>query len=87
MGFRKLRGISLPYNRQGEIYFRLRNYMGQNKRTREKIDRLIRQAAGEHEAALRALCIEGKSAVAVSQRYYISTTQLYEMRKRLYESW
>lgn len=87
MGFRKYQGIDLPYNKQGQIYFTLVNYKGQNKRTRDKIDRLIRQTGGPHEAALRAFVVEGRSAVAVSQAYYVSTARLYVMRQRLYESW
>ena len=87
MGFRKYRGINLPYNKQGQIYFTLVNYKEQNKRTRDRIDRLIRQAAGPHEAALRAFVLDGRSAVAVAQEYYVSENRLYVMRKRLYESW
>ncbi len=87
MGFRKYRGINLPYNKQGQIYFTLVNYKGQNKRTRDRIDRLIRQAAGPHEAALRAFVVDGRSAVSVSMEFYVSERWLYVMRKRLYESW
>lgn len=91
MGFRKMRGIKLPYRRQGQIYFTLLNYDSQPVEVRRRIDAKLREAAGgdaAYEAALRRWVIrEGESLTVIAQRYGVSERQMYYLRKKLYESW
>lgn len=91
MGFKKMRGIKLPYKRQGQIYFTLLNYDSQPAAVRKRIDGKIRGAAGGeavYEAALRRLVLhDGETVKGLSLRYGVSESQLYRLRKKLYESW
>ncbi len=89
--FKKIRGVNLPYRKQGRIYFTLINYEDQPKRIKDRIDRLIDIAAygdAAYRAALRKwLLQENVSALAVALEYGCDTSTLYRARKRLYENW
>lgn len=88
--FRKMKGLKLSYERQGMIFFTLRNYEIQTEKIKGKIDQKIREAArGEihTEQALREWCILGESVIESALRHNIDATALYRARKRLYESW
>ena len=86
--FKKKRGIKIPYNKQGLIYFTCMNIKNQPEETQEKIKTLCRNVAGEHNDALFAMLTDDtKNANAVAMKYYISESQLYLYRKRFYEAW
>lgn len=89
--FKKLRGVNLPYRKQGRIYFTLINYADQPKKIKDRIDRLIDNAAhgdAGYRAALRKwLLQENVSSVAVALEYGLSDSALYRARRYIYENW
>ena len=89
--FKKMRGIRLPYRKQGKIYFTLINYDDQPKNVQNRIDRLIEDAA-DHDAvycaALRRwLLNENVSFAQILTEYPVSEPTLYRLRKKVYEAW
>jgi hypothetical protein len=87
MGFRRLRGVPLPYDKQGQIYFTCRNYRRERKYTRMKIDRLCEAAAGDYAGALKALLTGGETVQAVAMRCHVSPEVLSRCRRRFYLLW
>ena len=91
MAFKKIRGICLPYRKQGRIYFALINYDDQPQRIKNRIDRLIEDAA-DHDAvycaALRRWLLQENVSVAqIVTEFPVSETTLYRMRRKVYERW
>lgn len=94
MGFRKIRGINVSYSKQGQIYFALANYSAMPAKTKQGIDRLIREAAYEgnaagdvYEKALRAWLIKGEAWQSVIDRYHVRPNTMIEKRKWIYQHW
>ena len=90
MKFKKIRGINLSYEKQGQIFFTLANYRNQTEAQRKRIDGLIREVCrGDpaYEKALRGWLIEGKSFEAVSRECFVNAPTLGKLRKKLYETW
>ena len=86
--FKKRRGIHIPYNKQGLIYFTCMNYEEMPKRTQDKILKLCKEVGKEHSAVLFAVVTDStKSIRSLSMDYHISETQLYHYRKKFYEEW
>jgi glutathione peroxidase-family protein len=85
--FKKMRGVRIPYTKQGIIYFTCRDYADQSTRVQQKIDNLCMEVAGEHYAALRDILITGKSIRQISFEQYIEERTLYRLRKKFYEKW
>ena len=78
----------LSYNEQGYIYFVCKTFGNQPKATQEKIKSLCEEIGGaEYSAALFAVLTSPTSIRAAAQKYYISESQLYKLRKRFYESY
>ena len=77
----------LPYNEQGYIYFVCKTFGNQPKETQGRIKSLCEEIGGtEYSAALFAALTSPISIRAAAQKYYISESQLYKLRKRFYES-
>ena len=55
MAFKAIRGLRMPYRRQGRIYFTLVNYDEMPETAKKRIDRLISDAAGGDRAYIEAL--------------------------------
>lgn len=90
MSFRKMKGITLPYRRQGLIYFTLLSYEDMGKAGKKRIDdKLLEAAYGEEEfaAALGEWCCGRRSLQAAAMAHNISESTLCRARKRLYEAW
>lgn len=89
MGFKKIRGLNIPYNRQGLIYFTLRNYRQLDWHVRRHIDALIAEAArGEAtraEALRRWLIIGEIDAHGAALAAYTAEATMYRARKWIYE--
>lgn len=86
--FKKRRGIHIPYNKQGLIYFTCMNIKDMPEEIQQKILNLCIEVSGEHYQALyEVLTNDSKSVLSVSLEYYISETQLYHYRKKFYEAW
>lgn len=91
MGFKEQRGLGIPYRWQGRIYFTLVNYQDLPQSQRDKIDRLIADAAGGDDAyiaALRDWLLRDDSNVQrVSMEHYVSIQTLCRMREKVYKRW
>ena len=86
--FKKRKGINLPYNRQGLIYFTCMEYRHQPIEIQQKINNLCMEVAGEDYRALwQALTTDCKSILRIASDNNISEKKLYEYRKRFYEKW
>lgn len=87
--FKKMKGINVPYNKQGDIYFTCVNFDSKPKKVQNKICYLCNKVAKEHSNALFAMLteVDRKNVHAISMQHYISERQLYYYRKKFYESW
>lgn len=86
--FKKRRGISLPYNKQGLIYFTCMNIKDMPEDVQQKILDLCIETAGDHYKALYALLTDdSKNVHGVSMAFHLSETQLFHYRKKFYEKW
>lgn len=88
MGFKRLRGVMLPYRKQIYIYAMCLNYREQPKEMQEKIQSLCQSAAGVYADALLALMTQHeKNVEGIALLHHVSPTVLYRCRKRFYELW
>lgn len=86
--FKKRRGIHIPYNKQGLIYFTCVNYKAMPEHIQDKIMRLCHEVGKEHaEVLFEVVTNSNKSIRSLSMEYNISETQLYHYRKKFYEAW
>lgn len=86
--FKKRRGINVPYNRQGLIYFICMNEGEMPQAVREKIRRLCEKIGGEYCDALFALLTDDRKNIhGVAMDFHVSETLLYQLRKKFYEEW
>ena len=87
--FKKRRGIHIPYNKQGLIYFSCMNYKDMPEDVQNKIVNLCNEVGGkEYADVLFAVVTDStKSIRALSMEYHISEMSLYRYRKKFYESW
>ena len=87
VGFKKLRGVVLPEEKQGLVRYICLNSDSQPKRTQDKIQRLCDDVGGAYSAALREVMCGRKSITAISREFFVSESKLYDMRKVFYEKW
>ena len=83
---KKRRGIKLPYNKQGLIYFTCINEKDMSDEDKEKLKKICMEVAGEEYAeALYAMVTDDKLNVdGVARRYHTSATRLYKRRQKFY---
>lgn len=87
MSFKKLRGVSLPEEKQGMIYYTCLNLQEQPTWIKKKFERLCIQTAGVYHCALRELLTTQNGITGVAMRYHVSESVLQRARMRFYESW
>lgn len=85
--FKYLPSVHKSYAEQGKIFFDCQNYAGQPEEMREKIDRLILEAGGEHAGALRAYLCTRASWERVTMEHFVSGATLDRIRRRFFELW
>lgn len=86
--FKKRRGIHIPYNQQGFIYFTCMTVQQQPPEVQRKILNVCISVSGEHYNALYELLTNGNVNVSgVALKYHISESSLYKFRRRFYEEW
>ena len=86
--FKKRRGIKLPYNRQGLIYFTCMNYNDMPQHIQDKIVNLCNEVGKDYADVLyKVVTDSNKSIRSLAMEYHISETQLYYYRRKFYESW
>ena len=88
MTFKKRRGIHLPYNKQGLIYFTCVNYEDMPDDVQQKIVNLCNEVGKDYADALfRVVTDSSKSVRALAVECHTSEMQLYKLRRRFYENW
>ena len=87
MGFKKLRGVHLPEEKQGLIRYSCLTYKDQPKHIQNKIQRLCREVGGAYQAALREVMCSKNSITSIAMAHHVSESVLYELRRRFYERW
>lgn len=86
--FKKRRGIKLPYNKQGLIYFTCVNAKDMPDEVQEKIRTICDEVGKEYSDVLYKVVTDSTRSIrSLSMEYHISETQLYHYRKKFYESW
>ncbi len=86
--FKKRRGIHIPYNKQGLIYFTCVNIKDMPEHIQDKIKNLCQEVGDEYADVLFAVVTDStKSIRALSMEHHISEMSLYRYRKKFYEAW
>ena len=86
--FKKRRGIDLPYNKQGLIYFICMNAKDMPEEVRQKILNLCIEVGGQDcQALYEVVTNDTKSVLAISLEYFVNEKRLYKLRKEFYEKW
>lgn len=84
--FRYKRGINLPYEKQGLIYFVCINYDDMPDDIQQKINNLCFEVAGEDYPELMDV-LKGKGILNTALKYNTYEGKLCNYRKKFYESW
>lgn len=87
MGFKKLRGIALPEEKQGLIRYTCLTYREQPGHVQRKILRLCQEQGGDYAAALWEVMCTWESVTGISGRHHVDASVLYDARKRFFEAW
>lgn len=88
MTFKKRRGIHLPYNKQGLIYFTCVNAEDMPDEINNKIVRICNEVGKEYSDVLyRVMTDSNRSIRSLAMEYHISESQLYDYRRKFYEAW
>lgn len=86
--FRKRRGIHIPYNKQGLIYFICVNVKDMPEDVQQRILNLCIEVAGEdYKALYEVVTNDKKSILSISLEYFLNEKKLYRLRKEFYEKW
>jgi hypothetical protein len=86
--FKKRRGIHIPYNKQGLIYFVCMNIKDMPPEVQNKILNLCMEVAGaDYNALYEVVTNDAESILSISLKYYINEKRLYRLRKEFYERW
>lgn len=86
--FRKRRGIHIPYNKQGLIYFTCVNVKDMPEDIQQKILNLCIEVGKEdYKALYEVVTNDKKSILSISLEYFLNEKKLYRLRKEFYEKW
>lgn len=86
--FRKRRGIHIPYNKQGLIYFICVNVKDMPEDVQQKILNLCIEVGKEdYKALYEVVTNDKKSILSISLEYFLNEKKLYRLRKEFYEKW
>ena len=86
--FKKRRGIHIPYNKQGLIYFICVNVKDMPEEVQQKILNLCIEVGKEdYKALYEVVTNDKKSILSISLEYFLSEKKLYRLRKEFYEKW
>lgn len=87
MGFKKLRGINLPEEKQGLIRYTCLTYREQPVYVQRKILRLCQDVGGAYSAALWEVMCTREPMTSIALRHHAAEMTLYKLRKAFFESW
>ena len=87
--FKKRRGIKLPDNKQGLIYFTCMNIQDMPEDVQYKIVKLCDEIGKEEyrEALYEVLTNSNETIRSLALKYHVSEMSLYRFRKKFYEEW
>ena len=86
--FKKRRGIHIPYEKQGLIYFNCVNYKDMPEDVQNKISDLCNEVGKEYADVLFEVVTNSKRSIrSISLEFHVSESLLYRYRKRFYETW
>lgn len=86
--FKKRRGIHIPYNKQGLIYFTCVNARDMPEDIQQKILNLCIEVGKEdYKALYEVVTNDRKSILSISLEYFLNEKKLYRLRKEFYEKW
>lgn len=85
--FKKRRGINLPYEKQGDIYFTCLNFRDKPPWVQDKIHKLCDTYGGQYREELFEVVTTEKTIRKISMERHVSENELYLLRKRFYEAW
>ena len=86
--FKKRRGIHIPYNKQGLIYFTCVNHKEMPEEIQDKIIDICNKVGGEYaEVLYKVVTDSNRSVRSLAIEYNISERNLYRYRKEFYEAW
>ena len=86
--FKKRRGIHIPYNKQGLIYFTCVNVKDMPDKIQQKILNLCTEVGKEdYQALYEVITNDKKSILSISLEYHLNEKKLYRLRKDFYEKW
>lgn len=87
--FKKRRGIHIPYNKQGLIYFTCVNIDEMPEEVKDKIYNLCQDIGGDDyaEVLFKVVTDSNRSIRSLAMEYHINEMSLYRFRKKFYESW
>ena len=87
MSWRKLAGVSLPYEKQMLIRATCALFDEQDEKMKKKILHICDEVGGVHSAALFAVMTSRRSVTAIAMDYYINESYLHQLRRRFFEAW
>ena len=86
--FKKRRGINIPYNKQGLIYFNCMNFNDMPEHIQNKIKKLCDEVGKEYsEVVFQVVTNSNETIRSLAIKYHTSEMSLYRLRKKFYESW
>lgn len=86
--FKKRRGIKLPYNKQGLIYFTCVNVKDMPDEVQEKIRTICDEVGKEYSDVLYKVVTDSTRSIrSLAIEYHTSEMNLYRYRKKFYEMW
>ena len=86
--FKKRKGIHIPYNKQGLIYFTCINVKDMPEEVQQKILNLCIEIGKEdYKALYEVMTNDKKSILSISLEYFLNEKRLYRLRKEFYEKW
>lgn len=86
MGFRVKRGVNVPADMQGYIYYHGQIYARLPRKERERVRELCERIGGDNEKALFEFITTDHRAEQVCREHYIGSKEtLYSLVRKYYE--
>lgn len=85
--FKKMKSLNMSYNKQGLIYFTCANFDSQPPEVQDKILNLCMKIGKEYYQALFDMMTTGKGVLEISNKYYISESTVFRLKRKFYIEW
>lgn len=88
MGFKRLRSVPLPVEKQMLVYATCVNFAIMPQETQERIVELCQDVGGQYaDALLEAMTQKERNLDGVALKHYMASTTLYNLRGKFYMAW